>query len=52
MVEGEKLMFSFRTLSNEISKIIGEVVSFGKTSDGLEYIEVNIGTKSNKRYVI
>ncbi|CCW05994.1 hypothetical protein [Bacillus thuringiensis] len=52
VVEGETLLFPFRTLSNEISKIIGEVVSFDKTSDGLEYIEVNVGDKRIKRYVI
>ncbi|MED2997240.1 MULTISPECIES: hypothetical protein [Bacillus] len=30
------LFFPFRTLSNEISKIAGEVVTFGKTNDGFE----------------
>ncbi|WP_256869986.1 hypothetical protein [Bacillus sp. CDB3] len=52
VVEGETLLFPFRTVSNEISKIIGEVVAFGETNDGLEYIEVNVGVKRNKRYVI
>ncbi|KXY22426.1 hypothetical protein [Bacillus sp. FSL K6-0067] len=52
VVEGEVLLFPFRTLSNEISKIIGEVVAFGKTNDGFEYIEVDVGAKGNKRYVI
>ena len=52
VVEGETLLFPFRTLSNEISKIIGEVVAFGKTNDGFEYIEVDVGAKRNKRYVI
>ncbi|PEQ53942.1 hypothetical protein [Bacillus cereus] len=52
VVEEETLLFPFRTVSNEISKIIGEVVAFGETNDGFEYIEVNVGTKENKRYVI
>ncbi|PEF33682.1 hypothetical protein [Bacillus wiedmannii] len=52
VVEGETLLFPFRTLSNEISKVIGEVVAFGKTDDGIEYIEVNVGDKRIKRYVI
>ncbi|MCQ6531127.1 hypothetical protein [Bacillus mycoides] len=52
VVEGETLLFPFRTLSNEISKIIGEVVEFGETNDGFEYIEVNVGDKRIKRYVI
>ncbi|CUB58132.1 hypothetical protein BN2127_JRS10_04398 [Bacillus subtilis] len=52
VIEGEILLFSFRTLSNEISKIIGEVVAFGETDDGFEYIEVNVGAKRNKQYVI
>ncbi|MEX0417513.1 hypothetical protein AB3X49_17500 [Bacillus sp. C30] len=52
MVEGETLLFPFRTLSNEISKVIGEVVAFGETNDGFEYIEVNVGAKRNKQYVI
>ncbi|PHG61807.1 hypothetical protein [Bacillus toyonensis] len=41
--EGERLLFPFRTLSHEISKIIGEVVAFGKTNDGFEYVEVKVG---------
>ncbi|MCQ6530931.1 hypothetical protein [Bacillus mycoides] len=52
VVEGEILLFPFRTLSNEISKIVGEVVAFGKTNDDFEYIEVDVGAKGNKRYVI
>ncbi|MBJ8113558.1 hypothetical protein JDS99_28865 [Bacillus cereus group sp. N6] len=52
VVEGETLLFPFRTLSNEISKVIGEVVAFGKTDDGIEYIEVNVNDKRTKRYVI
>ncbi|WP_367963676.1 hypothetical protein [Bacillus sp. C30] len=52
VVEGETLLFPFRTLSNEISKVIGEVVAFGETNDGFEYIEVNVGAKRNKQYVI
>ncbi|OUB27337.1 hypothetical protein BK708_14145 [Bacillus thuringiensis serovar yunnanensis] len=52
VVIGEILEFPFGTLSNEISKITGEVVAFGKTNDGFEYIEVNVGAKRNKRYVI
>ncbi|QDZ76721.1 hypothetical protein [Bacillus cereus] len=52
VMAGETLLFPFRTLSNEISKITGEVVAFGKTKDGFEYIEVDVGTKANKRYVI
>ncbi|MEK4502784.1 hypothetical protein [Bacillus sp. FSL R12-0069] len=52
VVEGETLLFSFRTPSNEISKIIGKVVAFGETDDGFEYIEVNVGGKRVKRYVI
>ncbi|WP_257141497.1 hypothetical protein [Bacillus toyonensis] len=46
VVEGETLLFPFRTVSNEISKIIGEVVVFGETDDGFEYIEVNVGDRS------
>ncbi|WP_257141395.1 hypothetical protein [Bacillus toyonensis] len=52
VVEGETLLFPFRTVSNEISKIIGEVVAFGETDDGFEYIEVDVGDKRTKRYVI
>ncbi|WP_255287021.1 hypothetical protein [Bacillus toyonensis] len=52
VVEGEALLFPFRTVSNEISKIIGEVVVFGETEDGFEYIEVNVGDKRIKRYII
>lgn len=52
VVEGETLLFPFRTASNEISKIIGEVVAFGETDDGFEYIEVNVNDKRTKRYVI
>ncbi|PGW44781.1 hypothetical protein [Bacillus thuringiensis] len=52
VVEGETLLFPFRTVSNEISKIIGEVVAFAETDDGFEYIEVNVGDKRIKRYVI
>ncbi|MEK4774534.1 hypothetical protein MKY31_30280 [Bacillus sp. FSL M8-0139] len=37
VMAGETLLFPFRTLSNEISKITGEVVTFGKTKDGFEY---------------
>ncbi|HDR3902347.1 TPA: hypothetical protein QCO88_005000, partial [Bacillus cereus] len=36
VMAGETLLFPFRTLSNEISKITGEVVTFGKTKDGFE----------------
>ncbi|TKA00324.1 hypothetical protein FA950_27885 [Bacillus thuringiensis] len=52
VLEGEILLFPFRTFSNEISKIIGEVVAFGKTTDGFEYVEVRVGVKRNKRYII
>lgn len=52
VVDGETLLFPFRVLSNEISKVIGEVVAFGKTDDDIEYIEVNVNDKRIKRYVI
>ncbi|PFV45285.1 hypothetical protein [Bacillus cereus] len=52
VIEGETLLFSFRTVSNETSPVIGEVVAFDKTDDGIEYIEVNVGGKRTKRYVI
>ncbi|PEL94816.1 hypothetical protein CN602_29285 [Bacillus cereus] len=50
--EGTTLLFPFRTLSNEISKILGEVVAFCETDDDFEYIEENVGDKRIKRYVI
>lgn len=49
---GEILIFKFRTLSNVISEIIGEVVSFGVTKDGIEYLEADVGAKRTKKYVI
>ncbi|OUB99489.1 hypothetical protein BK784_15760 [Bacillus thuringiensis serovar medellin] len=49
---GEILVFKFRTLSNAISEIIGEVISFGVTKDGIEYLEVDVGSKRTKKYVI
>lgn len=52
VVEGETLLFPFRTVSNEISKIMGEVVGVAGTYDGFEYIEVNVGDNRIKRYVL
>lgn len=52
LFEGETLLFPFRTVSNEISKIVGEVIAFGETDDGFEYIEVRVNDNRIKRYVI
>ncbi|XAX04825.1 hypothetical protein ABDZ24_18950 [Bacillus paramobilis] len=49
---GEILVFKFRTLSNAISEIIGEVISFGITKDGIEYLEADVGAKRIRKYVI
>ncbi|PFJ11112.1 hypothetical protein COD67_23490 [Bacillus cereus] len=49
---GETLVFRFRTLSNTISEIIGDVVSLGVTKDGIEYLEAVVEGGITKKYVI
>ncbi|EJQ43689.1 hypothetical protein IEQ_05017 [Bacillus cereus BAG6X1-2] len=49
---GETLVFRCRTIENKVSEIVGKIVSFGITNDGIEYWEVDVGVKRNKKYVI
>lgn len=49
---GEKMVFKFRSTENVISLIIGEIISFGSTNDGINYSEADVGNGKTRKYVM